>query len=175
MLKRIQADFARRRPVSPVQWVLVVLLAAVAGVGAWDFEQSSSQANSLRALLKSLAMPHGAAVAGPSALRTEPAPYHLSARSMLDQYEIPWPQALNALEGADMSGVRLQSIEYAAGEGLLRVDVTVVDPAVALQFVAALNRGSPSGRSWRWTVSRWGAETSEHEKRVSLVAKWSAQ
>jgi hypothetical protein len=174
-MKSVRADFARRRVVRPTWWVAIALAFAVAGGFAWDRAVSVRSAASLRAEMA--AQEEAARAARDVSVippPTPPKPYELSAREMLRQHETPWPQLLDAMEAAQLPGVRVVNIDYAAAEAQARVEIAVAQQALALEYVAALNNGLPaSGAAWRWSVLRIEQSRTDGSGRALLLARWA--
>jgi hypothetical protein len=174
-MKPIRADFARRRSAAPVLWVVVGVAALTAGWLLWDTAESRRQIATLRAELA--ALEQAASDAGKASqvhAVPPPAAYDASAREMLAQATIPWPQVLVALETVQIAGVRVQSLEYVAVEKQARVEIAAARQELALEFVNALNAGIPSeGAAWRWTIVRMDQTAGDRLARAQLLARWA--
>jgi hypothetical protein len=139
----------------------------------WDTRMSGSRAEVLRAeLATARAASLSAANAAPQLPPVAAAkPYDASAREMLAQHATPWPQLLDALEAAQLTGVRVVNVDYTAAEAQARVEIAFTQQPLVLEYAAMLNAGIPSeGMAWRWSVARIEQSRSDSTGRATLVA-----
>jgi hypothetical protein len=139
-MKPVRADFAPRRVPARWMWFLLALLAAAAvaaaGVAAHRLEALRDQR---AALERAAAERQAAAVVVPKPVA--PPLYERSAREMLAEHRLAWPQVLTALEATAIVGVTPVAVEMAASDGIARVEVTFTDHARLLEYLEALNAG----------------------------------
>jgi hypothetical protein len=177
-MKPVRANFARPRVVSRWWWAAIALVFAVAGVLAWDWASSLRSAASLRTELaaqeESAKAVRDASMSVPPP--SPPKPYDLHAREMLRQHDTPWPQLLDAIEAVHLPGVRVVNVDYTTAEAQARVEIMMVQQALALEYTAALNNGLPAtGLAWRWSVLRIEQSRAEGSGRAALLARWAGQ
>lgn len=140
-MKRVRADFAPRRRPSRALWLALAVLAAGAFTAvafvAYRFEELAQQ----RAALESAAAERRVAATVVPTKPPAPPPYERSAREMLAEHRMAWPQVLTALEATALVGVTPMSVEMAASDGVARVEVSFTDHARLLEYLEALNAG----------------------------------
>lgn len=169
-MKRVRADFVPRRGPGRVLWVALGALAAVAlsavVLVAYRFGEFGQQRAGLeRAMAERRAVP--AAVPKPPA----PPPYERSAREMLAEHRLAWPQVLTVLEATTLVGVTPVSVEMAASDGVARVEVSFTDHARLLEYLEALNAGQGD---LRWMLVQAQTQTAGGSVAV-LHARMSKQ
>jgi hypothetical protein len=176
-MKPTRANFARPRAISAWWWGSIAAGVSLAGVLTWDRMSSIRFIASLRAEQvahdDSIRAIREASVLVPP---IAPKAYDLSAREMLHQNGTPWPRLLDAMEAIDLQGVRVVNLDYTAAEGQARVEIAVAQQALALDYVATLNRGLPdSDAGWRWSVLRIEQGRADGAARAVLLARWATR
>lgn len=155
-MRPVTADLRPIRKVPPALWGFAGVLTVVACAMTWMAYTAELEAVALETELE--ARRRQEASPKPSApLAYEPVPYERSAREMLAEYRRPWPEALTALEATEVVGIALNALETPSGEALIRIEVTAVDHAALLEYLAALNTGrlGASGEiAWRLVGAR---------------------
>jgi hypothetical protein len=102
-------------------------------------------------------------------------PFDTSAREFLRQHDTPWSTLLNALEAADVPGLRVAGLEYSADEQQARIEVTGATQDQILDYVTELNRGVPEGvLAWRWSILRIEQPPSAGAA-SSILSRWATQ
>jgi hypothetical protein len=170
-MKRIAARFDDPHRPGRMAWAMVlllVLLAASAVAWAWlaraDLVAKKAELESLTRLQSDAAeaQAHRPAVVPP---------YDASARQMLKERQMPWPVALTAIENVAMVGVTATSVEFAASEGKVQLEVLFSEHAKLLEYADALNAGlEPSARGWRWAIRQTQLNANHTGERVQGVA-----
>ena len=158
-MKPVGADFRPRSQPSPVHWGVAGLVAIAAGLALGWASLQHSRLDALRQELARAAVAHEAASQPPPA---PPAalPYDSSARELVRERSLPWPEALTALEAISMPGVTPRSLEANAGDGTVRVELAAEGHARVLEYVEALNAGASGGAdALRWTLQQSQADT----------------
>jgi hypothetical protein len=146
----IRADFLRSRQPPRWAWLGAGLLVASTLVAAGLAWREHVQVQSLRGELQALRASQ-AAVPAHAVVQAPPPPYDASARAMLLERALPWPQALTTLEAMAIVGVTPIAFEAVAADRSWRLEVAFVDYAKLLEYVEALNAGEPN---LRWTLSQ---------------------
>ena len=101
-----------------------------------------------------------------------PRRYERSARDLLQQRLLHWPEALIALEATAIEGATLRSFEANADDGTVRVEVVATHHAKVLEYLDALNAGGGTDSTViRWTLLRTPVELGGN----AVVAKLAAQ
>ena len=172
-MKPVRADFAPRTPVPRSWWIAVGTLAAGAIVLALLAHQASLDAEAAFADEAALRAKRAGAQAQAPRVVHRPA-YEASAREMLAQHAVPWPTLLAALEGVQVTGVRVLSLDYSGTDAAARVEVAFTVQTQVLDYVNELNAGVPaSGEAWRWGVLRLEQSGRDGAGRALLVGRWA--
>lgn len=152
-MRAIHADF---KPPSVPTWRLwaacaCVFVGAIASsVAAWTERQNTATLAATYLALPAPGLTQGGVPSPPTHAKL----YERSARQMLSERHLPWPEALTALEAIRMDGITLRSIEGSAGNGSIRVEILASDHAKVLDFVEALNAGSDSMSDVQWNLQQ---------------------
>lgn len=172
-MKPVRAEFVPRSPVPRGWWFAVAALAAAAVVLALLTRQASLDTEAARA-------ERGATRAAKDAARadTPPAPpppaYEASARAMIAQRAIAWPELLTAIESVQVPGVRLLNVDFSVTDAAARVEIAFTAQSQVLDYVAELNVGLPAtGLAWRWGVLRIEQRSRDMPGRAHLMARWA--
>lgn len=157
-MRFIRADFKKTSRPSPLLWSVCAVVVALALAGAawtWhEWREVDLQNERLREAIARKDAPPPM----PSVALTKP--YEASARELLAERAIPWPQALTTLEATAVVGVTPVSVEFGPGEKSIRLEVTFTDYGSLLEYLNALNAGEPDLR-WKLAQSQsQGAATS---------------
>jgi hypothetical protein len=173
---RVRAQFARRKPPARGWWVLcwmLLLTALVLAVLGWNSRQRT------KALVAEAGAARPAVItestrAALMASKRRPPPYEASARELLALHAVPWPALLAALEGAEVPGVRVTSIDYDGSSASARIELAFVPPASPLALLDQLNAGVPAvGDAWRWRVVEIDQRSSGAAGRAAIRADYS--
>lgn len=175
-MKPVGADFRPRALPGPVHWGLAGLLAMAAGLSlGWAWLQHT-RLDALRQALAVAAAAQAAQAAHEAheAARQPPAPatlpYDSSARELLRERSVPWPEALTALETISMSGVTPRSLEVNASDGTVRVELAAEGHARVLEYVEALNAGaSGHAEALRWALQQSQADAAPNTISAVIV------
>lgn len=155
-MKPVAAEF---KPVSQpgrLAWgfVCCCALVALASVAhAWDRHQ---QLLAEQARRSEMLVGHEVAQRG-SEVPPQPKPYERSAREMLKERSLPWPEALVAMENVAMPGVSPRTFEANASDGAVRIEVLASDLSKVLAYLDALNAGTghrPDDLRWSLQEAR---------------------
>lgn len=153
-MKRVQANFARRRVPGRTGWMVLAALGVAAlgaaGLVAHRMDELAQQ----RASLEGAAAARTAAAVVPVKQAPPPA-YEQSARAMLVERQLAWPDVLTALEATAIVGVTPTSVDMSASDGVASVEVSFADYARLLEYVQALNAGEGG---LRWTLKQAQAQ-----------------
>jgi hypothetical protein len=149
-MKPIRADFRRgSRPPRWLWWSLAALAAAALAAGAmagreWQLLRSlQAELRDAEARQHAMPVPQAAVVAPPV--------YESSARALLAERALPWPQALTSIEATAIVGVTPIGIDFSSAERSMRLEVAFSDYAKLLEYVDALNAGEPE---LRWALAQ---------------------
>lgn len=163
-MKRLDVDFKPRTLPGPRLWIaaLICLASAFAEVVVATRERSD-----LRSAVQTLRETNAAAAAS-GAPTPPPAapPYEASARELLRERSVPWPQALATLESVAMRGVVVRVVEFDARKNEVRVEVSARSHAQAIDYLDALNAGNFGGAG----ELHWGLVQSQSEAGQSGVS-----
>ncbi len=171
-MRPVGADFRPRTLPGPVHWGLAGLLAAAAGLSlGWAWLQHT-RLDALRQALAVAAAAHEAHEAARQPPAPATLPYDSSARELLRERSVPWPEALTALETISMSGVTPRALEVNAGDGAVRVELAAESHARVLEYVEALNAGvSSSAEALRWTLQQSQADAAPNTISAVIVGR----
>ena len=170
-MKPVNADFKAEVLPTRLLWLLVlacVLAGLVATVAAWRERMRLHEAQaSLQRASAAQRLDERAAV--PVLL---PKPYERSARELLQERQLHWPEAMRALEATAMEGATLRSFEANASDGTVRIEVVAAHHARLLEYLHALNVGiGDDSTGIRWTLLQTQVEANGN----SVVAVLAAQ
>lgn len=157
-MKALNVDLRTRSRPSRWAWGVVGLLAVVAVAMGLLMYGESRKVDGLKARLADLQQQ----LAEPppsSAVMVQKMPYDASAREMLALATSEWPAMLTALESVALVGVTPTALEIAPAERWIRVEVEFADYAKLLEYVDALNAGSPKPR-WGLIQAQTGTRPS---------------
>ncbi len=154
-MRRINARFDRWPRPARGLWIALIALVIVAvatAIWAWSAKARFDAKTAQRA--QSTQQRQEAEMAR-STVPVSPPPYDSSAREMLAERTAPWPAALTAIEHVAMVGVTPTSIEFAANERTVNLEVAFSEHAKLLEYADALNAGlEPSTVGWRWSIQQ---------------------
>ena len=169
-MKTVNADFNLKVLPSRLLWLLVlafVLIGLAAIAAAWQERaklheaQASLQRSRVAQRIEELDVP----------VRL-PKPYERSARELLRERQLHWPEALKALEATALEGATLRSFEANADDGTVRVEIVAIHHAKVLQYLEALNAGiGTDPTDIRWTLLQTQIEASSNSVVAVLAAK----
>ena len=139
---------------------------AAGGLVGREWHQLREQQAELRALLA-----QRAAEPTPEPVNHAPPLYEASARAMLLERSLPWPQALTMIEATALVGVTPISFDAVASDRSMRLEVTFGDYAKLLEYVDALNAGEPDVQ---WTIEQTRSEGGSGTAIAILAARLRA-
>lgn len=153
-MKSVSVELLAARRPTPALWVvagIALLVAASMAFWAWRQQQATSAA---RAALQ-LALATQAADQPPPVLVLRKNGYERSAREMLLERSLPWPEALTALEATAMVGATPRAVDANASDGTVRVEVIAASHSRLLAYVDALNAGGGvDGDTVHWALQQ---------------------
>ena len=168
-MKRVEADFKSKRRPGRWHWTFALALAAAAGtlvVQAWRMQEELVRVraevaglNAHRAAASALVKP------------TESPAYEPSAREMLRERSVPWPEVLATLEAVAVPGVTPTSVSFGANNERVTIELNASDYRTALAYVEALNGADRSGGEVRFALLQVKADSSSNAILVTLRAE----
>ena len=163
-MKAISANLLRERAPTPALWVFAVVALIVASLMLlWAREQMLSLKLARAAFTEATI---NQAALHPLNLGSDLLPsYARSAKEMLKERSLAWPQALTALEATVVDGVTPRSFDASAATGVVRVEVVSSSQEKVLLYVEALNAGAGSDGS----SLNWGLQQAQAEPTTKLV------
>lgn len=162
----IRADFKKQPRPSKVLWSTCAVLAMVAAAGAvWTWREWAAAQGAERLLKNAIATAHSPP---PSPVAAPPRPYDQSARRVLVERSIPWPQGLTTLEATTIVGVTPVSVDFGNSENAIRLEVSFVEYGGLLEYLNALNAGEPE---LHWRLAQSQASTANSSTAV-LIGTW---
>lgn len=154
-MKVVRADFKTPSRPSRALWLACAVLASLAlAATGWAWHQWREVDVQRELLREAIAQRDAVPAAAPVAIA--PTPYDASARELLAERAIPWPQALTTLEATAVVGVTPVSVEFGNGDKSIRLEVSFVDYGSLLEYLNALNAGEPE---LRWKLAQSQAQS----------------
>lgn len=143
MMKPVRASFLQPSQPALAHWLVATLIAIGAALLVARTVQLGKELQHLRAQVQ----PVGTAGSETNNTRNEAAPklYDRSARELMRDRELPWPEALVALESSPVTGVLLRALETDSLSKEVRIEVSSPDHSRLLKFMAELNEGQGHG------------------------------
>jgi hypothetical protein len=172
-VRPLRIDFVPRR--HPPAWLWYLASAILAGVAvqqgwtAWQLSRQASAAevkvSELRLKIERVERAHQRAHAEQA---IEP-PYAKDAAAIAKVAAFPVEQVFASIESAQVSGVRLTSLDVSATGGTARVELEFSDSAALSNYLAAINAGEEQPR-WRLVQARMGL--SGTPSTATIAARW---
>lgn len=170
-MRPVAVNFRPHRVPTRQLWLLSLLacsLGALALLAAWTEQRAARSAQA--ELERAVQAQQLAANNAPAATARQP--YEQSARAMLGERALRWPDALRALEASSMDGATLKSFEANAADAAIRAELVLGSHAQIADYLSALSAGT-EGRAGPlvWTVLQTSAEQGTGAVTAALVAR----
>jgi hypothetical protein len=174
-MRRIEADFIRRKPPGRAWWgaTMLVLLAAVA-LAAWGWTVREDAAG-VRAQMREWnarvdALAHQASRRAERPNEPPPA-YAADAQAALKLQRVPVDAALASLESVGTVGVLPVSVDISAADATVRVQVEFSSYEALLKYLEDLNAGEPNER-WILATAQGTAQGASGRPTALIVSRW---
>jgi hypothetical protein len=166
----VQAQFAVR--LGPPWWLWALVVAGAVGAAAvhWQTQQLMAQRLARQDHAEQQARDAEAALAKAA---QAPLPFAADLAEIRKLRSVQWPQLLAALEVTPRGDLQVVSIDIDVMQRRTGIGVTAASMKVMLDYVQALQEGTPQGlQAWRLSVVR-AAERPDRGMTAEIAGVWA--
>lgn len=153
-MKAVRAEFVSPVTLPRAAWWCLVGLALICTGVLWDTQRVQQQTVHVEVHAQELrAQALEAKRIARQVIPVAPSAEQLQLQAFKTLRNVPWPEALSALEVTPRGSLVINAVQLDVAAGVIDVDAMMPDHESLLTYVELLRTGVPeAGPAWRWVV-----------------------